>query len=824
MSDILDYLGKEFLFYDGATGTYLQSRGLKAGELPEIWNLTCPEEIIRMHQGFLEAGSNILLTNTFGANPGKLSGSGYELDEIITAATANAREAVRRYESTYAGTRRPLFISLDIGPCGHLMKPYGDMSFDEAYEWFRQIVCCGVRSGVDLITIETMSDTYEVKAALLAAKENSDLPVFVTMTYDEGGRLLTGGEIPGTVALLEGLGADAIGMNCGLGPEQMEKLADRLLEYASVPVIVNPNAGLPRVENGETVYDIGPEKFAEVMERLGEKGVCVLGGCCGTTAEYISEMVKRLNGRTPLRPKVEDRCLVTSYSQCVQIGRDPVIIGERINPTGRKWLKKALQEDDTDRILQEALKEQDEGAQILDVNAGLPGIDEAAKLRELIPAIQAVTDLPIQIDTSSAKAMDQAMRVYNGIPMVNSVNGRRDVMEAVFPLVKKYGGVVVGLCLDEDGIPSDSEGRLKIARRILDTASSYGIPRKNIVIDALTLTISADSGSANVTLETLRRLRDELQVPTVLGVSNISFGLPAREVVNSAFFTMALQNGLSCCIINPGSQAMRDSYDAYRALSGIDQNCGDFIARNAGRKSEKQTDRERRAVQGKASGDSESKEDTLSYSIEKGLSGEARSQTELLLLEREPLDIINEELIPALDIVGQKYEKGTLFLPQLLMSADAAGASFDVIRDYFDRNGQSQEKKGRIVIATVKGDIHDIGKNIVKALLQNYGYDMIDLGKDVDPEKVVEAARDSKAPLVGLSALMTTTVVYMEETIRLIHEELPGVKVMVGGAVLNPEYASRIGADFYGVDAMASVRYAESLYEDGFFTERFNDR
>lgn len=822
--DIRKYLGKEYLFYDGGTGTYLQAHGLQPGELPEGWNLTHPEVLIAMHRSFLEAGSNILLTNTFGANAGKLAGTDWNLEALVKAGVANAREAVKRHQEAYPEDDRPLFVSLDIGPSGHLMKPYGDLSFEEAYDWFSQVARYGQEAGADLVTIETMSDSYEVKAALLAVKENTSLPVFVTMVFDQSGRLLTGGEIPGTAALLEGLGADAIGLNCGLGPYQMEGLVDILASSTSLPIIVNPNAGLPRTEDGKTVYDIEPEEFGSVMERIATKGAWVLGGCCGTTDAYIRATVEHMQGKKPVERQVVNKTIVTSYAQAVEIGADPVIIGERLNPTGKKWLKTALAEGDTDRILKEALQQQEDGAHILDVNVGLPGLDEAAKFEELIPAIQAVTDLPLQIDTSSPEALERAVRLYNGKPMLNSVNGKRESMEAIFPIVKKYGGVVVGLCLDEEGIPSDAEGRIRIARKIIDTAAAYGISKKDIVIDALALTISADAGSARVTLETLRRLREELGVATVLGVSNISFGLPAREVINSYFFAMALENGLSCGIINPASQMMRDAYDSYRALYGYDKNCAEYITRNADRKAVRSVSQQSNSQgiisQGNVSQGSISQEassqdintEPLRHAIEKGLAGEAKGLTQNLLSVKSPLEIIDGQLIPALDTVGKKFEKGTLFLPQLLMSADAAGAAFEVIREYFAKSGQTQQKKGKIVIATVKGDIHDIGKNILKALLENYGYEIIDLGKDVEPQKVVDTVKETGAPMVGLSALMTTTVVYMEETIQLLRKHCPQVKVMVGGAVLTQEYADRIGADFYAPDAMAGVRYAEVLY------------
>ncbi len=831
--DIRDYLGKEYLFYDGGTGTYLQAHGLQPGELPEGWNLTHPETLIAMHRSFLEAGSNILLTNTFGANAGKLAGTDWDLEALVKAGVANAKEAVRRHQEAYPEDDRPLFVSLDIGPSGHLMKPYGDLSFEVAYDWFAQVARFGQEAGADLVTIETMSDSYEVKAALLAVKENTDLPVFVTMVFDQSGRLLTGGEIPGTAALLEGLGADAIGLNCGLGPYQMEGLVDLLADNTSLPIIVNPNAGLPRTEGGKTVYDIEPEEFGCVMERIAAKGAWVLGGCCGTTDAYIRATVEHMQGKRPVDRLPVNKTIVTSYSQAVEIGADPVIIGERLNPTGKKWLKTALAEGDTDRILKEALQQQDDGAHILDVNVGLPGLDEAAKFEELIPAIQAVTDLPLQIDTSNPEAMERAVRLYNGKPMINSVNGKRESMEAIFPIVKKYGGVVVGLCLDEEGIPADAEGRIRIARKIIDTAATYGIAKKDIVIDALALTVSADAGSARVTLETLRRLREELGVATVLGVSNISFGLPAREVINSYFFAMALENGLSCGIINPASQMMRDAYDAYRALYGFDKNCAEYITRNADRKVGKAAGAAvsvsgqgpRSEATQEASQKVSAQEvvaqgfgaEPLRHAIEKGLAGETKGLTQQLLNTMSPLEIIDGQLIPALDTVGKKFEKGTLFLPQLLMSAEAAGAAFEVIREYFAKSGQIQQKKGKIVIATVKGDIHDIGKNIVKALLENYGYEVIDLGKDVEPGQVVDTVKASDAPMVGLSALMTTTVVYMEETIALLREQLPQVKIMVGGAVLTQDYADRIGADFYAPDAMAGVRYAEKLLAEGVF-------
>lgn len=789
--DIRDEFGKRILFFDGGMGSLLQERGLKAGELPEQWNLDNPQPVIDIHRAYAEAGADIILANTFGANRFKFD----NLDEIICAGIENARKGIML-------SGRDAYVALDVGPTGKLLKPMGTLDFEEAVSVFADIVKSGVKAGADLILIETMSDTYELKAAVLAAKENSDLPVIATVIFGENGKMLTGASPEAVAAMLEGLRVDALGMNCGLGPKQMKPVFARLSEYASIPLAINPNAGLPRAEGDKTVYDVGPDEFASDMEELIGMGAWFAGGCCGTTPEHIKALVNRCGGMKPLPLTEKDHTIVTSYSRAVELGGAPVIIGERINPTGKSKFKQALRDGNMEYILEEGVKQSDSGAHILDVNVGLPEIDEPEMMRRTVYELQSILPLPLQLDTTDAQAMEKAMRIYNGKPMINSVNGKQSVMREIFPLVQKYGGVVVGLALDEDGIPATAEGRLEIARKIYDTAAEYGIKPKDIVIDALTMTMSTDSDSANVTLETVRRLKEN-GGRTVLGVSNISFGLPQRELINSAFFTMAMQAGLSAGIINPNSAAMRQAYDTFCVLGGFDSQCMSYIERYASAPSVSRS--------GAPSAPSPSSQLSLTDCIVKGLKEQAYKATQSVLTEKEPMDVINGELVPALDIVGKGFEKGTLFLPQLLMSAEAAKAGFEAIKEYVVRQGTSQQKKAVIVIATVKGDIHDIGKNIVKVLLENYGYDVIDLGKDVPPETVVETVVKTNAPLVGLSALMTTTVVNMEETIKQLRESCPWCKIMVGGAVLTQEYADMIGADFYGKDAMQSVYYAEKL-------------
>ncbi len=806
MKPLLDRLGKEWLFCDGGSGTILQANGLQPGELPETWNLSHKERIVKLHRDYFEAGADIVVTNTFGANALKFPDH-EELRQIVTNAVTLAKQARKE-----VGREDDAYVALDLGPTGKLLEPLGDLSFDRAVELFSEVVRYGAEAGCDLISIETMNDSYEVKAAVLAAKESCDLPVFATTTYDTDGKLLTGAPVEGVVAILEGLGVNALGVNCSLGPEQMLPIAQRLVNAASIPVIVNPNAGLPRVEDGKTVYDVGPEEFAGIMEQIADLGIQVAGGCCGTTPAHIHLLKERILKNHPFKPQThKHRTVVTSFSHVVEIGPRPVVIGERINPTGKKKFQEALKNHDIESILQVGLSEEDQGADILDVNVGIPKIDEPAMMQEVVTRLQGVTGLPLQIDTSDPKALERALRYYNGKPMVNSVNGKAENIEAVMPIVKKYGGVLVGLVLDEAGIPETADGRLAIAKKIYAAADRYGISRDDIVIDGLTMTISSDQSAAATTLETIRRVRDELHGHTILGVSNVSFGLPARELINANFLTMAIQNGLSCAIINPGNEVMMQAFRTSCALLGMDPQCMNFIAHYSGYVSSAK----RAAGQAQQAASSAVKAEggsALQDAIRRGMKESAASLTIEALKTRDGLSIINEDLIPALDVVGNEFEKKIVFLPQLLMSAEAANAAFDEIKKTM--TGAPQKKKAKVILATVKGDIHDIGKNIVKVIMENYGYEVIDLGRDVPPETIVGTAIRENVPLVGLSALMTTTVVSMEETIRQLHEKKPGTKVMVGGAVMTQEFADQIGADFYGKDAMASVRYAESLFGD----------
>ena len=784
----LDKLGKEILIFDGAMGTVLQKNGLQAGELPELWCFSHEELILNTHKSYLDAGADVITTNTFGANSLKLKDSGYTTGQVVSQAVSVAKKAVSQ-------SGREAFVALDMGPTGKLLEPYGELPFEKAYELYAEQVKAGDEA--DLILIETMGDLYEIKAAVLAAKENSSLPVLVSMIFNEDGRLLTGADIKTAVFTLEALGADAIGLNCGLGPAQMKGFAKTMLKYSSLPVFVNPNAGLPEVVDGVTCYNVSAEEFSDETEKIALLGAAGVGGCCGTTPEHIRQTACKCKQIKYKPVKEKHFTAVTSYSKTVLLGEKPVIIGERINPTGKKLLKQALKDGDLDFVAAEAVKQTDKSSDILDVNVGLPGIDEPKLLTLAVKKVQSVVDVPLQIDSSDITALEAALRVYNGKPIINSVNGKQESMQSVFPLVKKYGGVVVCLTLDENGIPETAEGRIKIAEKIINTAAQYGISKDDLIVDTLTLTVSTGAENAKVTLDSLDYVRHTLGVNTVLGVSNVSFGLPLRESINTAFFTMALQRGLSAGIINPLSDSMMNAYYSFCALSGYDENFESYIANTT--QSQSVTNE----------GDV-----TLKSAIIKGMESKAAECAKKLLETAEPLDIINSEIIPALDEVGQGFEKGTVFLPGLLMSADCAKAAFDVIKLKIKDSGVRQQSKGRIVIATVKGDIHDIGKNIVKVLLENYGFDVIDLGKDVPPERILEAVKENDIKLVGLSALMTTTVVHMEETIRLLNRECPEVKTMVGGAVLTKDYAENIGADFYSKDAMGTVRYAERFFEN----------
>lgn len=787
--NIRDFIKNNIVYLDGGMGTLLQKSGLQPGELPERWNISHPEVIKEIHKSYYDSGSNIVNTNTFGANSLKFDAD--ELSEIIYHAVKNADEARKA-----SSGKQEKFIALDVGPTGKLLKPLGDLDFEDSVKAFAEVISLGVKYGVDLITIETMNDSYETKAAVLAAKENSDLPIIVTNAYGENGRLMTGADPAVMAAMLEGMGVDAIGANCSLGPKQLMGVMDELLKYCSVPVAFKPNAGLPKSDGKVTYYDVDAEEFAQDIKLAVANGVRIVGGCCGTTPEYIKKVCELTRDMRPKEIEKKTYSVCTSYNKAVFFGEKPILIGERINPTGKKRFKQALLENDIGYILQEAVNQQAKGVHVLDVNVGLPGIDEAQMLTNSVCELQCVTDLPLQIDSSDPVAMESALRRYNGKAMINSVNGKEENLNAIFPLVKKYGGFVVALTLDEKGIPSTVDGRMKIARKILLTAALYGINKKDIIFDPLAMTVSADKMSAVTTLETVKKITEQLGCNTSLGVSNVSFGLPSRDLVNAAFFTTAMENGLSAAIMNPYSERMMEAYYSFNVVKGLDENCMDFI--NFASQQEVQPTAKQESTL------------TLKEAIEKGLKEKASEITTAMLGNSAPLDIVNAHVIPALDNVGKRFEEKKLFLPQLLMSAEAAKASFEVIKATMSADGSSV-KKGSIVIATVHGDIHDIGKNIVKLLLENYGYNVIDLGKNVPPETVLRAVTDNHAPLVGLSALMTTTVPAMEETVKLIKENAPWCKTVVGGAVLTQDYADKIGANKYAADAMETVRYAESV-------------
>lgn len=814
--NILDKVNQGFVYFDGGCGSILQAAGLMPGELPEKWNITHADVITKMHYDYLANGANILKTNTFGANIMKFPAddSEFGLENIIDKAVENAKKAISSIEGEASHGDKynnDHYIALDIGPLGKLLKPLGDLAFDDAVNIFKKTIEIGAKRDVDLILIETMNDIYEAKAAVLAAKEASNLPVFLTCAYDESGKLLTGADPKTVVAVAEGLGVNAVGINCSLGPEEMLTTVKEICNYASIPVICNPNAGLPRSENGKTVYDVDPERFQAAMIPIVNAGARILGGCCGTTPAHIGAVVTGTKNMSPLAIVEKDYTIITSYTHSVVFDKRPILIGERINPTGKSKFKQALRDHNIDYILQEGLTQQEKRADVLDVNVGLPEIDEVALMDEVVYELQAVTDLPLQIDTTNIEAMELALRHYNGKAMVNSVNGKEEVMQAVFPLVKKYGGLLVALTIDESGIPETAEGRLKIVEKIYKRASDYGIKAKDIIIDPLAMSISADSMSAIVTLDSLKLIKERFNGKTSLGVSNISFGLPRREIINSAFFTMAMQNGLNAAIMNPNSVDMMKSYYTYCAINAIDDNCMEYIeyASNLQDLPAVQAGQTTNASSGANNqGTVLGSNDALTESIIKGLKERAATLTAEYLKDKAAIDIIDGNLIPALDIVGKGFEEKRVFLPQLLMSAEAASFAFDVIKENIAKSGMAEEKKGKVVIATVKGDIHDIGKNIVKVLLENYGYEVFDLGKDVDPEIIVKTVKEHNVKLVGLSALMTTTVPAMEETIKLLREEGLDAKVCVGGAVLTQEYADMIGADKYAKDAMETVRYA----------------
>ena len=798
---ITELLNRKILFLDGGFGTYLKKEGLRPGENTESWNLTHPQVVQSVHKKYFDAGSNIVCANTFGANSLKYAPD--ELEKIIKAAVDNAVAA--KNASTAPQEK---FVALDIGSLGKLLKPFGDLEFEKAVSVFAETVKLGVKYNVDLIMIETMNDSYETKAALLAAKENSSLPVFVTNAYGEDEKLITGATPEAMVAMLEGMGADAVGANCSLGPKQLQNIAKRMLKCASVPVIMKPNAGMPKSIGGKTVFDVSAEEFSGEMKKMTEAGVTVLGGCCGTDDSYIKLLVDTVKDVEFKKQSEKNLTVVSSYTHAVYFGNKPVIIGERINPTGKKRFKQALLENDIGYILREGLSEQENGADILDVNVGIPGIDESAMLKSAVFELQGVLDLPLQIDTADISAMERALRLYNGKAMINSVNGKEESMKAIFPLVKKYGGVVTALTLDENGIPETAEERVRIAEKILKTAEEYGIDKKDIVFDTLAMTVSADPLAARVTIKALSEIRRRLHCHTSLGVSNVSFGLPERGALNASFFLLALENGLSAAILNPGSREMISAYKTYCALCGLDEGFADYISFCAENEADK-----------KSVAEPLQKDEDISRQLKaaiiKGLKDNSGELCQRLLLQKDGLEIVQTVVIPALDEVGKGFEEKRIYLPQLLMSAEASKSAFEKIKAAAEKKESAGGKASfPVVLATVKGDVHDIGKNIVRLLLENYGYNVIDLGKDVDKQTVVDSVLKSGAKLAGLSALMTTTVPAMEDTIKALHKQAPDCRVVVGGAVLTKEYAESIGADKYSKDAMETVRYAETIFKD----------
>lgn len=796
--DFLSFLSQHVVMLDGGMGTLLQAQGLRPGELPERWCITKPEAVTAVHRAYFDAGSNVVATNTFGANILKYSEA--ELSDIITAAVGCARRAAAECER--AGER---FVALDIGPTGRLLAPLGDLDVEDAIAVFRKTAALGAAAGVDLILVETMNDAYETRAALIGVREACDLPIVVTNAYGADGRLTTGATPEAMAVLCEALGAAAVGANCSLGPRELAPVVRELLATADIPVVLKPNAGLPRTEGGCTVYDVSPTEFAEAIAPLVGEGVRAVGGCCGTTPDYIAALTAATEGLAPRPIEKKSLTAVTSYTHAVRFGEGPILIGERINPTGKRRFREALLSGDTDYILREAVAEEEAGAQILDVNVGLPELCEATVLAQTVGEIQAISALPLCIDTASPAAMERALRRYNGKPLLNSVNGKQESLDAVLPLAKKYGAAVIALTLDEGGIPETAEGRVAIAERIIREAARYGIDKKDIIFDTLTLTVSADPTAARTTLSALREIRTRLGCHTSLGVSNVSFGLPARDGVNATFFAMALEAGLSAAIMNPHSAAMMQVYYSARALLGQDPSCAAYIKAAEGFATVTAAKAAPSITEGEAT------HSPLYTAILRGLREGAGAAAEQALAERAPLDVVNEDVIPALNEVGAGYEAGRIYLPALLISAEAAGVAFERIKARLTAEGSAPAERGPFVLATVRGDIHDIGKNIVRLILENYGFRVIDLGRDVPPEQIVSAVLAHSAPLCGLSALMTTTVPAMQETVAALKREAPFCRTVVGGAVLTAEVAAAMGADRYAPDPMEAVRFANEI-------------
>ena len=798
--------GEEHLLFDGGMGTMLQAAGMKAGALPELLNFSDPDVITGIQRQYVEAGCDVITSNTFGANAHKLNGAA-SVEAVFASAVACARAAGARY------------VAGDIGPIGALLRPLGTMSFDEAYLLFKEEVEAGVKAGVDLFIIETMTDLAETKAAVLAAKENSDLPIFSTMTFEEDGRTFLGTSPEIAAITLDALGADVVGINCSQGPADLRPFAKRMLDVTDKPVLVQANAGLPHVDDeGNTVFDIAAPEYAHAVAEMIEDGVGVVGGCCGTTPDHMRLLKQLIEERTPQLRHHDPSMYVTSAQSCVTLpvaGHRIAVIGERINPTGKKRFQQALREGDMNYVLEQAVSQAEAGAQILDVNVGAPGVDEPVLMEQVVKALQSVTSLPLQLDSSNVEALARGLRVYNGKPIVNSTNGEPEKLAAILPLCKKYGAAIVGLAIDEKGIQPKAADRVAIARRITEAALAAGIPREDIYIDCLTLTASAQQEDVLATVQALEACKKELGVRTVLGVSNISFGLPCRTYLNTTFLTMAMYAGLDLAIMNPSSEEMMAAVYAYNVLTNRDKQSTKYIERFADRvPASTALAQAAKAVPAASAAEAEltGPYAALMKAVEKGLKGDAAAHTRALLAEKQPLEVVDEALIPALDIVGAKYEKGTLFLPQLLQAASAAQSAFEEIKTAIAQKGEGSASKGRIVLATVKGDVHDIGKNIVRVILENYGFEVLDLGRDVPVETVVDTVREKDVHLVGLSALMTTTLKSMEETIAALHAAKLDCKIMVGGAVLTPEYAEKIGADWYAKDAKRSADIAKEFF------------
>ncbi|MCD8341983.1 MAG: homocysteine S-methyltransferase family protein [Clostridiales bacterium] len=784
---IQERLNTGYLILDGAMGTQLQAAGLKLGQRPEVLCFTQPELVEDIHRRYIAAGSNVIYANTFQANGHKLAGTGYSVADTIRQAVAVARRAA-------AGT--DTLVALDVGPIGELLEPLGTLKFDDAYALYREMVVAGEAAGADLVVFETFTDLYDAKAAVLAARENTALPIFVTMSFEAGGRTFTGTTVAAMALTMEGLGVDAVGINCSLGPEEIFPLAQELTQWTDLPIVIKPNAGLPDPATNQ--YTVTAEQFAAQMTPYAALGITALGGCCGTTPEFIRALRMALAGTVPAPRQKKTRHGVCCPSQVAELCGVRVI-GERINPTGKKRFQQALREYDLDYILQRGIEQQDAGADILDVNVGLPGLDEPKMMVDVVKELQGVVSLPLQIDSSDPAAIEAGLRYYNGKAIVNSVNGKREVLSRILPVVKQYGAAVVGLTMDETGIPQSAQARIAIAERILDAALSYGIPKEDVFIDCLTLTVSAQQEQAAETLKAVRYVREVLGLHTVLGISNISFGLPDRQRITENFLVQAMCCGLDLPILNPNQKQMMDAVAAYRVLSGEDRDCAAYIARFTGGEAAPAAMAPSPAAM------------DLDTAISKGLKEECARLTEALLREEDAMDIVNQRLIPALDRVGDRYERGEIFLPQLINSANASCEAFEVIKKHILSRGGGSISKGKIILATVEGDIHDIGKNIVKVVLENYGYQVIDLGRDVPVQTVVDAAIANDVYLIGLSALMTTTVASMAATIKALRASGHPCKIMVGGAVLTPEYAAEIGADFYAKDAKQSADIAKQV-------------